>query len=418
MLDADHSVPDVRLERGRVQDRRGPAHDVAVLKDQPGLFELDGDLLALNQETHEFSSDPIALHADERVLADEALLGQVDLPVQAEFVRIRVQAHVRLVIQDAGFHAAGVIWSRGNQTERLPLRRDEIDHRLRPAVVEEEDLVADFPRPPGPGDDDGYPAFQLCFHPPVVAQRLHAVADQCLQETGRLGALDLDWEDLGLAHGRPQPHAHSHAFDPEMQVAVGRAEPETVLAQAHHDGVVDNSSVLITDDGVLALADLPLPHVTGGQEIHQFEAIGTIDLHRTLDGDVPERDPMADRFVLLLLCLSVEIDGVKTMIVHEERCRSQPPEQRKERRLQMTRGMHQAIIVEPAPCHLHGQSLLIVVLGNGSVPRHRSDDRPDHIRTRWGRFLSKVRRCRDGLEVSARAPRDLPDLSPAAAPGR
>ena len=33
VLDADHSVPDVRLERGRVQDRRGPAHDVAVLKD-------------------------------------------------------------------------------------------------------------------------------------------------------------------------------------------------------------------------------------------------------------------------------------------------------------------------------------------------------------------------------------------------
>src|SRR2546426_927458 len=70
VLDADHRVPDVGLERGGVENRRRAAHEASVLEDLPGLLELDRDLLALDQEPDEFPPDSVALDAGERVLAD------------------------------------------------------------------------------------------------------------------------------------------------------------------------------------------------------------------------------------------------------------------------------------------------------------------------------------------------------------
>ncbi len=105
--------------------------------------------------------------------------------------------------------------------------------------------------------------------------------------------------DLGQCDGRVQALALGQAERVQVRVAVGEAEPERVLVTAQQHRVVDDAAVGGGDQDVLALADRARGQVAAGDHVGQLEAVRAADLDHALDADVPDRDVVQQRPVLL-----------------------------------------------------------------------------------------------------------------------
>ena len=158
--------------------------------------------LAVHLESHQPALDPVPPDSLQGFLADEPLLG-LDLPLQPQFVQVGRQIHVRLIIENAGLNAAGVVRAGGDEAEGLPAREDERDHLLHARIVQAEHLIPHLAGPAGAGDDHRDAAREFGFHQPVVAQRLDAVADEGQQDVRRFWTLDLHRVDIGELHRGP-----------------------------------------------------------------------------------------------------------------------------------------------------------------------------------------------------------------------
>src|SRR5438445_219710 len=77
-----------------------------------------------------------------------------------------------------------------------------------------------------------------------------------------------------------------------------------------------------------------------------------VDFHWPLHPNVPQRRAVANRPVFLVFGLALEINRMEDVVVPEERGGPQPPEDREQRRLQITHGMNKAIVIEVACGHL------------------------------------------------------------------
>ena len=159
-------------------------------------------------------------------------------------------------------------------------------------------LVTDFARPAGSADHDRDPV-DVGLGGPVVAQVGHGVAEQTPDDVLRLRALDLDWMNVRLADSDVEPAMDRNATRPEPGVRVGEGEPPAVLLDAEQHGVVDDPAVFRGDQDVLALADRALRQIAAGERVHEGRRIRARDLDDPLDADIPQRDPVQERPVLL-----------------------------------------------------------------------------------------------------------------------
>ena len=91
------------------------------------------------------------------------------------------------------------------------------------------------------------------------------VAEERPHDVLRLGALDLDRVDLGLADRDVHARVDGHAARPQAGVTVGEGEPPAVLLDPQEDRVVDDPAVLGRDEHVLALTDGAFRQVAAGE---------------------------------------------------------------------------------------------------------------------------------------------------------
>ena len=94
----------------------------------------------------------------------------------------------------------------------------------------------------------------------------------------------------------PSPRAPQRV---EARVAVGQLHPPHVLVDVQQHGVVDDAAARRDDEHVLALLDGAAGEVAAGQHVDQPVGVGAGDLHRPLDADVPQRDALVERPVLV-----------------------------------------------------------------------------------------------------------------------
>src|SRR5438034_190502 len=137
---------------------------------------------------------------------------------------------------------------------------------------------------------------------------------------------------------------------PRARLSVTIPSPR-VLSRQHHR-IVDDTAVLVADQCVLALADRALAHVARREQVHEGKSLRPVDFHGPLHPNVPQRRAVANRPVFLVFGLALEINRMEDVVVPEERGGPQPPEDREQRRLQITHGMNKAIVIEVACGHL------------------------------------------------------------------
>jgi hypothetical protein len=164
--------------------------------------------------------------------------------------------------------------------------------------IGEVDLVADLAGPTGATDDHG-DAVDVGVQRPVVLHVQDLGADELGHDVLRLRALHLHGVDLGQCDGRVEALALSQAERVQVRVAVREAQPERVLVAAQQHGVVDDAAVGGDDQDVLALADRARVQIAARDHVGQLEPVRAVDLDHALDADVPDRDVVQQRPVLL-----------------------------------------------------------------------------------------------------------------------
>src|SRR2546426_9591544 len=100
-----------------------------------------------------------------------------------------------------------------------------------------------------------------------------------------------------------------------MHVTVGWTEPEPVLPQAQHHRIVNDTTVLVADQRVLALADRALAHVARREQVHEGKSLRPVDFHGPLHPNDPQRRAVANSPVFLVFGLALEINRMPDLAV-------------------------------------------------------------------------------------------------------
>jgi hypothetical protein len=75
---------------------------------------------------------------------------------------------------------------------------------------------------------------------------------------------------------------------PQQDVAVGKRQPETILAEAQRNRIVEDAAVDVGDEHVLALPDFHLRKIARRQHLRERRRVGAGDLDLALDRDVAQ----------------------------------------------------------------------------------------------------------------------------------
>ena len=153
------------------------------------------------------------------------------------------------------------------------------------------DLEADLRRVARTGNDDVHP-LEFVVPQVVIGDVEHAVAEQVDEDLPGLRSLNLHRADIGLADRHVKAGVVGDAHRPQEHVTVGDRDPEVILTQSEQHGIVDDPTVLCSNEDVLALPHRALVQVTRNEHVRERERVGAGDLHLPLDTDIPERDPV------------------------------------------------------------------------------------------------------------------------------
>ncbi len=141
-------------------------------------------------------------------------------------------------------------------------------------------------------------AGHLAFHQAVVGNVPDGVAKQVRHQGFRLGPLNLHGRHIDFRNGDIESHANVYAPHPQLKITVGERKPELVLGDPQQNRIIDDATLFIAEDDVLATHGLDLGRIPGDHVIHEPLGIRAFDLDLTLNRHVPHGDVVDQRLVL------------------------------------------------------------------------------------------------------------------------
>ena len=160
----------------------------------------------------------------------------------------------------------------------------------------EVDFVALLTGKTGLGDNHVM-AGHLALHQAIVRNILHSLTEQVSHERLRSGALDLHRRYIDFRDGDVEAHPDVDAPQPEFQVAIGKGEPELVLGNTKQNRVIQNTTLFIAQNDVLATHGFYLGGIASDHIVHEAFRIRALDLNLAFYGHVPHGDVMNQRLV-------------------------------------------------------------------------------------------------------------------------
>ena len=125
-------------------------------------------------------------------------------------------------------------------------------------------------------------------------------AEKLCQQIFGLWTLHSQWRHIRFAHRDIQttPQGKTHRI--KQNVTVRDGQPEPVLCQFQHDGIVDHASLCIDDRNVKTVADLCAGDIARCHQLYKGSSIQSRNLDLTLAGDIPDLDVGPQVPVILL----------------------------------------------------------------------------------------------------------------------